>query len=92
MPTYEYHCESCDEIMEIIHSMSESAKTDCPSCHQPTLKKLISSGAAVIFKGSGFYQTDYKSPKKPATESNKKTENPTTCADNKSSCACANAT
>lgn len=60
MPTYDYRCDFCEEDIEIFHSMTEPAVTICPQCEKPGLKKLIGSGAGIIFKGSGFYETDYK--------------------------------
>jgi len=47
--------------MEIFHSMTEDARTECPECKEPELIRLISAGGAVLFKGSGFYETDYRS-------------------------------
>lgn len=58
MPTYDYLCENCG-VFEIFHSMLET-KTECPTCGKP-IKKQLSTGAGIIFKGSGFYQTDYRS-------------------------------
>lgn len=62
MPTYDYICEACGKHFEIFHSVKELAKTICPSCQKPTLKRKISVGAGIIFKGHGFYETDYKHP------------------------------
>jgi putative FmdB family regulatory protein len=61
MPTYDYVCDGCGHKFEEFQSMKDDAMTVCPSCHQSTLRRLFGSGAAVIFKGSGFYQTDYRS-------------------------------
>jgi len=61
MPTYEYRCSSCGAEMEIFHSMTEDARTKCPECGEEALTRLISAGGAVLFKGSGFYETDYRS-------------------------------
>ena len=61
MPTYDYACRSCGHRFEHFQSMSSLALTDCPSCKKPALERLIGAGAGVIFKGSGFYQTDYRS-------------------------------
>lgn len=58
MPTYEYECPTCG-IIEIFHSMSEHKKK-CPNCKRKITKR-ISSGGGVIFKGAGFYATDYRS-------------------------------
>ncbi|MEO8210461.1 MAG: zinc ribbon domain-containing protein [bacterium] len=64
MPTYEYKCNNCGHEFEIYQSMKDEKLTKCPSCGQETLKRLIGSGGGLIFKGSGFYLTDYKN--KPA--------------------------
>ncbi|MDD5120396.1 MAG: zinc ribbon domain-containing protein [Candidatus Omnitrophica bacterium] len=64
MPTYEYQCLVCNYKFEALQSIKEKPKTKCPKCGQK-LKKLISSTAGFIFKGSGFYATDYKKPPKP---------------------------
>lgn len=61
MPTYEYRCDACAHEFEEYQSITADALTKCPSCGQPKLRRLIGTGAAVIFKGSGFYQTDYRS-------------------------------
>jgi putative FmdB family regulatory protein len=61
MPTYEYHCDACEHEFEEFQSMSESALTKCPKCGKKKLRRLFGTGAAVLFKGSGFYQTDYRS-------------------------------
>ena len=61
MPTYDYRCDACDHELEIFQSMSESPKRKCPSCGRLKLRRMIGNGAGIIFKGSGFYQTDYRS-------------------------------
>ena len=61
MPTYEYQCKSCNNRFEQYQSMKDAALRKCPSCGKNTLERLIGTGAAIIFKGSGFYQTDYRS-------------------------------
>jgi putative FmdB family regulatory protein len=66
MPTYEYECVDCGRILEAFQSMSakplRSIKTDCSDCaNKAKVKRLIGSGAAVLFKGGGFYETDYRS-------------------------------
>jgi putative FmdB family regulatory protein len=60
MPTYDYRCEACGHKFDIFQRMSEAALVECPACAKPALKRLIGSGAGIIFKGSGFYETDYK--------------------------------
>ena len=60
MPTYDYVCKECGYTFEEFQSMSSAFLTVCPSCGKPALKRLMASGAGMIFKGSGFYSTDYK--------------------------------
>ena len=60
MPTYDYVCQACGHALEIFQSMLESPKRKCPDCGKQKLKRQIGTGAALIFKGSGFYQTDYR--------------------------------
>ena len=60
MPFYEYQCQSCGHLFEELQTMSEEPLLKCPKCGKDELKKLISGGSGLIFKGSGFYQTDYK--------------------------------
>ncbi len=61
MPTYDYRCKACEHEFELFQSMSDSVKRKCPECGKLKLERLIGIGAAVIFKGDGFYQTDYRS-------------------------------
>ncbi len=61
MPTYDYRCKACDHEFELFQSMSASVKRKCPECKKMSLERLIGTGAAVLFKGSGFYETDYRS-------------------------------
>jgi len=60
MPTYEYVCTKCDHEMEAFQSMKDEPLKKCPACKKPALKRKIGGGAGLIFKGSGFYITDYK--------------------------------
>lgn len=60
MPNYDYHCDACHADLEIFQSMKDDPITDCPKCGNPKLRRLIGTGAGIIFKGSGFYETDYK--------------------------------
>jgi putative FmdB family regulatory protein len=64
MPTYEYVCTKCDHEMEAFQSMKDAPLKKCPACQKAGLKRKIGGGAGLIFKGSGFYITDYKN--KPA--------------------------
>jgi len=59
MPTYEYKCKKCGDVFEVFHSMSSEPVKLCPKCGGE-VKKLIGTGAGPIFKGTGFYHTDYK--------------------------------
>lgn len=61
MPTYEYQCANCGYEFEKFQLMTASALHKCPQCGKSALKRLIGTGAAVIFRGSGFYETDYRS-------------------------------
>ncbi len=61
MPTYDYKCQNCEHSFEKFQSITASTLRKCPKCGKMSLVRLIGSGAGVIFKGSGFYQTDYRS-------------------------------
>jgi putative FmdB family regulatory protein len=61
MPTYDYKCKQCKHTMEVFQSMKDDALVECPECHTPNLVRIIGNGSGLIFKGKGFYQTDYKS-------------------------------
>ena len=63
MPIYEYQCESCDERLEKLQKLSDDPLKDCPYCHEAALKKLVSA-AAFRLKGSGWYETDFKTGSK----------------------------
>jgi putative FmdB family regulatory protein len=60
MPTYEYKCDKCDHLFEVYQSMKDDKLTKCPECGKKSLRRLIGTGSGLIFKGSGFYLTDYK--------------------------------
>ena len=61
MPTYDYVCDTCDHAFEEFQSMTAKVLKKCPACGKLKLRRLISTGAGVIFKGGGFYETDYRS-------------------------------
>src|SRR5690349_15081575 len=61
MPTYDYVCDACNHSFELFQSMSDPVKKKCPECGKSKLRRLFGTGAAIVFKGSGFYQTDYRS-------------------------------
>lgn len=60
MPTYDYKCENCGHQFETFQSIKADPLKKCPECGEESLKRLIGAGAGLIFKGSGFYLTDYK--------------------------------
>ncbi len=62
MPTYDYECQRCSKTFEFFHSISQDPFTVCPECKKDTLIRLISRGAGIVFKGSGFFVTDNKAP------------------------------
>jgi putative FmdB family regulatory protein len=61
MPTYDYVCEACSHEFEAFESIKADPQTTCPHCHEDSLRRKIGPGSAILFKGSGFYQTDYRS-------------------------------
>jgi putative FmdB family regulatory protein len=76
MPTYEYECDACGHEFELFQSITDSVKRKCPECGKLKLRRLFGTGGAIMFKGSGFYQTDYRSEsyKKQAKEDRKSSE------------------
>lgn len=77
MPTYDYVCRACDHEFELFQSMKDNAKKKCPECGKLKLERLIGTGAGVIFKGGGFYETDYRSESyKKGAEAEKKASEP----------------
>ena len=61
MPTYDYECQACGEKVEIFQKITDDPVRKCPACKKNKLNRLFGTGAAIVFKGSGFYQTDYRS-------------------------------
>lgn len=76
MPTYDYECDACGHAMEVFQGINDPIKKKCPECGKNKLKRLFGTGAAIVFKGSGFYQTDYRSEgyKKAAKADSKKSD------------------
>ena len=74
MPTYEYRCDNCGHEFETFQSIKDGALRKCPECGKLKLQRLIGTGAGILFKGSGFYETDYRSSDyKKAAAADKKT-------------------
>lgn len=86
MPTYDYECDACGHEFELFQQISDSVKRKCPECGKLKLRRLFGTGAAVVFKGSGFYETDYRSDsyKKGAEKDKKATEKKSDKSDSKS--------
>jgi len=61
MPTYDYVCDACGHRFEEMQSFKDDPLKTCPKCKEDTLRRLFGTGAAILFKGSGFYETDYRS-------------------------------
>lgn len=61
MPTYDYECDACGHVFELFQGFNDKVKKKCPECGKLKLRRLIGAGGAVLFKGSGFYTTDYRS-------------------------------
>ena len=85
MPIYEYRCDSCGHELEAMQKIADDPLTDCPECNQPELKKLISA-VAFRLKGSGWYETDFKSGdnKKNLADSGEKGDKSDKSSDSKS--------
>ncbi len=75
MPTYEYECEKCEDKFDVFQSITAEHLKECPKC-KGKVNRLISSGGGIIFKGSGFYQTDYKNKKKESACPSANKDNP----------------
>ncbi len=61
MPTYDYRCDACEHEWELFQSIKAEPETKCPVCKKKKARRLIGAGAGLIFKGTGFYLTDYRS-------------------------------
>ena len=74
MPTYDYKCDACDHAWEEFHSMTAEPTKKCPTCGKKKARRLIGAGGGIIFKGTGFYQTDYRSDSYKKSDSGGKSE------------------
>lgn len=86
MPTYDYRCDACKHEWELFQSIKANPVRKCPECGKLKAKRIIGPGAGIIFKGSGFYETDYrsKSYKKGAAAEKKAAEKKSDSGDSKS--------
>jgi putative FmdB family regulatory protein len=86
MPTYDYSCDACSHTFEVFESITAEPQTKCPKCKKSKLRRLFGAGAGLVFKGSGFYQTDYRSDsyKKAAAADKPDTSSPSTASETKS--------
>jgi putative FmdB family regulatory protein len=88
MPTYDYKCSACSHTFEHMQSMRDKPLRKCPKCGKAALERLIGTGGAIIFKGGGFYQTDYRSESyKKAAEAESKPKEAATPASTKAETA-----
>ncbi|MEM7227837.1 MAG: zinc ribbon domain-containing protein [Planctomycetota bacterium] len=86
MPTYDYVCHACHHAFELFQQMSDPVKRKCPSCGALKLERLIGTGSGVLFKGSGFYETDYRSSSyQKGAEAEKKSSESSSSSDSSSS-------
>lgn len=84
MPTYDYQCRKCDHAWEMFQSITAKPIRKCPECGKLSARRVIGPGAGVIFKGGGFYQTDYRSESyKKGAEAAKKASEPAAKSDSK---------
>ena len=75
MPTYDYHCDACSHDWELFQQMTADPVKVCPKCKKRKARRLIGAGAGIVFKGGGFYETDYRSSSyKKGAEADKKAQ------------------
>ena len=86
MPTYDYECDACGHEWELFQRIVEDAIKKCPECKKKKARRLFGTGAAIMFKGSGFYETDYRSDsyKKGAKAAKEKKKSDSGSSDSKS--------
>lgn len=86
MPTYDYECDACGHKFELFQSITAEPERRCPKCKKLKLRRLFGTGGAIVFKGSGFYQTDYRSKSyQEKAAADKKASSGESKSDNKSS-------
>ena len=78
MPTYDYVCDACQHEAEVFQNISEDPIKKCPKCKKNKLERLFGGGGAIIFKGSGFYETDYRRAGSAKPEGETKTDRKST--------------
>lgn len=83
MPTYDYACDECKHTLEVFQSFQESPKQECPKCGKLKLRRLISGGIGLVFKGSGFYVTDNRSSSTSGASTTTKSANTTPSSETK---------
>ena len=87
MPTYDYECNDCGHAFELFQGMNDKPKKKCPECKKMKLQRLIGTGGAILFKGSGFYTTDYRSDSyKAGASADKKSSSDAASSDKSASC------
>lgn len=84
MPTYDYECDACGHEMELFQGINDPVQKKCPDCGKNKLRRLFGTGAAIVFKGSGFYQTDYRSENYKKAAAADKSSGETSSGDKKS--------
>ena len=85
MPTYDYVCDQCEHSFEAFQRIDEGVLTDCPECGKSALRRLFGAGSGLLFKGSGFYETDYRSDNYKKRQKEDKPESKTKSETSKSS-------
>ena len=85
MPTYDYVCDQCEHSFEAFQRIDEEVLTDCPECGKSALRLLFGAGSGLLFKGSGFYETDYRSDNYKKRQKEDKPESKTKSEASKSS-------
>ena len=88
MSTYQYECDSCEHSFEILQSMMDKKLRKCPKCGQFKLHRLIGGGSGIIFKGKGFYETDYKNKGSAPSAPSAPPASPKSCQGGGGGCGC----